>query len=313
MRNTSSVLSPTARQTLACAVVCALFVAPWAVQAQEAAPAPSTQATPTGSAPTASPFLWEVESDVGTSYLFGTIHVGVGIDDLDPAVHGALARADGAVFEADVRTINPLEVFRLAQYPEGASLADDLSPEELERVVAAASGLLPREALVRMRPWFVMTLLLNEFVGGSMPVDLQLLQAAEAQGDAVGFLESWRDQLDAFARIPQDYAIASVIEMAESPERTREELDALIQAYRDADAAALEALVLAPEEREQYPAFFDALMTERNEAWVEPLEAHFGARSTFVGVGVGHLLGEGSVIELLEARGWTITRVEAGE
>ena len=287
-----------------------LLLFPWSPASAEpsAESAPAVGADP-GAPEAQAPYLWVVEGDAGRSFLFGTIHVGVGISDLDPAVGAALDEATRSVFEADVRTINPLTVFQMAQYPEGASLADDLSEEQLAEVLDAAGSTLPRDALVRMRPWFVMTVLLNELVGGTVPVDLQLLQRAESQGDTIGFLESWRDQLEAFARVPQDYAVASVVEMAADPDAIRAELERMVAAYLASEDAVLEALVQSPEDREAYPEFFEALLSERNLAWVEPLEGHFTRGGAFVAVGVGHLLGEGSVIALLEARGWNISRV----
>ncbi len=50
-------------------------------------------------------------------------------------------------------------------------------------------------------------------------------------------------------------------------------------------------------------------MYKRNTDWVPKLEAFFEQDNVFVAVGAGHLRGERNVIDLLRARGYTITRI----
>jgi hypothetical protein len=55
---------------------------------------------------------------------------------------------------------------------------------------------------------------------------------------------------------------------------------------------------------------YDALVTERNSAWVESLERMLGDGHRYlVVVGALHLVGTGSVIEKLGARGHRVERL----
>ena len=51
------------------------------------------------------------------------------------------------------------------------------------------------------------------------------------------------------------------------------------------------------------------LLYKRNASWIEPIEKLHAEGGGFIAVGAAHLLGPKSVLELLAARGFTITRV----
>lgn len=259
----------------------------------------------------ADPFLYEVRGpgEAPPSYLFGTVHVQIGIDDLAPVVLERFRAADAAVFEADVRTMSPFAVLGQAQYGPGESLEDHLSAEQLEQLAEQLQGALPADALPSFRPWFVMTMQLNVITEAGMPLDLMLVTQAEEAGTDVRYLETWQDQLDALQRVPESFMVRAIVEMLDDEDAARAELDRLLAAYRDGDAATVGSIVLDAEELEQEPAFYEELLFARNEAWVPQLDAWFQQESVFVAVGVGHLLGERSVIEGLEALGYEVERV----
>ena len=60
---------------------------------------------------------------------------------------------------------------------------------------------------------------------------------------------------------------------------------------------------------EMTPTQRDALLTQRNRAWEAALFPQIQEGNAFVAVGLGHLLGEGSVLASLAARGYTIERL----
>jgi hypothetical protein len=64
--------------------------------------------------------------------------------------------------------------------------------------------------------------------------------------------------------------------------------------------------------RNEYPALYTRINTERNDAWVPQLEARLtapGTDDTLVVVGALHLLGSDGVVEKLEKKGYTVERV----
>ncbi|MFW5684771.1 MAG: TraB/GumN family protein, partial [Spirochaetota bacterium] len=60
----------------------------------------------------------------------------------------------------------------------------------------------------------------------------------------------------------------------------------------------------------EFAGTFRRLFTERNERWVEALIDYLSTESAyFIVVGAGHLVGDGSVIDLLEQAGYPSVRI----
>jgi uncharacterized protein len=80
--------------------------------------------------------------------------------------------------------------------------------------------------------------------------------------------------------------------------------------WKRGDADAIGALMT--ESMRDRPNLRRRLLDDRNQAWVPQIEALLSAGDTaIVIVGMGHLTGPGSVIELLRARGHTVIRSTA--
>ncbi|MDQ2878822.1 MAG: TraB/GumN family protein, partial [Pseudomonadota bacterium] len=59
------------------------------------------------------------------------------------------------------------------------------------------------------------------------------------------------------------------------------------------------------------PVLRDALLTQRNRRWADLLAQRLARPgTTLVAVGAGHLVGAPSVLSLLQARGFTLERLE---
>jgi len=60
------------------------------------------------------------------------------------------------------------------------------------------------------------------------------------------------------------------------------------------------------------PELVERLITARNRRWVPQIEELLRSGTpALVVVGLGHLVGTGSVVELLQERGYTVSRVRA--
>jgi uncharacterized protein YbaP (TraB family) len=63
--------------------------------------------------------------------------------------------------------------------------------------------------------------------------------------------------------------------------------------------------------RDDYAEFYQVLLADRNDAWVEVLDRELqGAGVDFVAVGAGHVIGPEGLVAQLRARGYTVERVE---
>ncbi|MDX9998741.1 MAG: TraB/GumN family protein [Phenylobacterium sp.] len=63
--------------------------------------------------------------------------------------------------------------------------------------------------------------------------------------------------------------------------------------------------------RAQSPAFYDALLKRRNQAWAEALAAQMAGDGVQpVDVGALHLLGDDGLPALMKARGFEVERIQ---
>jgi hypothetical protein len=91
----------------------------------------------------------------------------------------------------------------------------------------------------------------------------------------------------------------------------RERIEALHAAWRAGDAARL-LDGMAAELKRDYPALYQSINVERNDAWVPKLAARLDASAdedVLVVVGALHLLGDDGVVEKLRGAGYTVERI----
>ena len=91
----------------------------------------------------------------------------------------------------------------------------------------------------------------------------------------------------------------------------REVLDRVIDAWLSGDAEALDALMREDiGDDDLAEEFYDRFIVDRNVGMARGArEALEGRDRVFVVVGAGHLVGEGSVVELLAGEGFEVERV----
>jgi uncharacterized protein len=253
--------------------------------------------------------LWELTHQGQTLYLLGSVHLlRPEVYPLDEAIYDAFDAADLVAFELDfdeTAAALPLMMQRGMYGPE-RSLRDDL-PADLYADLAARAGALglPMEVVDRMRPWLVaMTLsamvLQESGFEARTGLDLHLHERAVAAGQRIMGLESLSMQAQvAFLR------------------STVEQLDETVAMMDDATAMWLRGdtrglAEMFVESVGDQPQLMERLLFERNRAWVSQIEELLAQPGTaIVVVGVGHLAGEASVIDLLRQRGYQVTQLRA--
>jgi uncharacterized protein YbaP (TraB family) len=260
------------------------------------------------------PLLWKIEGP-RPSWLFGTIHT----DDprvatLPAAVTAALAASRSfhpeLALDAD---LGPALAAKLFQ-PDTPDLATVVPPALWRRVTRAGAALgLPAEMLARLTPAFAALLFsAPPMTDVSATLDGQLYTRAQMHGLAVAALETVDEQLGIFAQLPRADALAALTEALDEIEAGRPHEKKLLAAYAGGNERAIAALVA--EEFSRSPAgraLAEPLLYARNRAMADRLAPHLKTGGAFVAIGAGHLCGARSVIDLLRARGWKVTRVAA--
>ena len=274
--------------------------------------------SPSIEAETAGPALWKVQGGQEDLWLFGTFHLlPVETNWRRTKIDRSLAAADRLVLEAPIDGIGPEALLDLMEkyglYGRNMTLWDVLNTEDADQVRSFAAKIgLPTIVLQSMRPWLAYVSLTQQYAQaqGLRPeegVDLQLAREGRSAGKEILYFESVEDQLAMFDSQTEAEQIAILRVTLDQLNTMPDAFTRLFDAWIDGDVDTLADLV--SEGSEQAPSFWDALFTRRNEAWVEVID-HFlkDDKSYFIAVGAGHLVGDGSVVDLLRAKGYRVTR-----
>jgi uncharacterized protein len=280
------------------------------------APALASSTAPSASSEPAKrfgrPFFYRVEgagAKKGNGWVLGTVHVGSDPDEvLDPVVWRHFEEAKVVVLEADVGGIGPMDAARLAMLPPGQSLRAKLTPAQWETLDSLTGIFVPTSGLDRMKPAFALAIAVQEMLPKTEPMDIVIQNRAKDASKELAYLEGVEEQV----RMLDDAVDAEILGFSlDHADEMKTRLAELSKAYVDGDEPGLVKATFDPEEMKRYPQMYEKLFYVRNAAWVPKLEGLFAKGPVFVAVGVGHLLGEKSVLAVLAKGGWKVQREEA--
>jgi uncharacterized protein len=279
---------------------------------------------PAGDSAAASPAIWKIDGPNGHVYLFGSIHI-LPKDYVwrTPELEAALTAAQQLVFEINIDDAqNPIImtglIAKLGILPQGQSLHKMMAPERRAQFdeVAKSLGLDPAR-MDRFRPWFAaLTLSAIGIVKRNMKpgetmkpgmqatpgVDAQLWAWAKTAGKERAALETAEDQLHVFADLTDDEQVSYLVVTLDEVTKAPKEIDDLTSAWRRGDTEALDKHLNSDMDR--FPALREALMHGRHVKWLPQIEAMLNdGRTHLVVVGAAHMVGKGSVIAMLRAKG----------
>lgn len=276
--------------------------------------------------------LWELHSEAlaqrGTRiHLLGSIHVGKQeFYPLHADVEQQFSSADHLVFEVDPQAVASPQVAMQLQLrgmlPAGETLREVLSPATLEQLEGVLQQLdIPLSNFLQYKPWMV-ALLLSNLQASALGYDPRhglesYLVARRPAGSDILELESLEQQLGMLETLHPETFLAYSLQEFEQGSALMENM---VDAWRCGDKPGLAALVhageaqldsVAPAARAELERIYDSLFTQRNIHMADGIEAFAatGSGAYFVVVGAGHLLGEDSVVELLQQRGFDVRPV----
>lgn len=278
----------------------------------------ATSAAPTCAA-SAGP-VWSIHRPGGgTVYLAGSVHVlDTARSRLPPAFDSAWRDAERVVMELDMDDLDPAAAASFlaahATIGDGENLRTLLGAERFARVDAQARALgLSLDSVAQLEPWAV-ALALTQLqlvklgLDPAQGVEQQLTERARAEGKPIAGLETIDEQLGVLDGLSyMDQARFLELTAGESDSMATE-LDGILTAWRRADTAALERLLLV--EYERLPTLYGPLVTDRNRRWLPQIEALLARPDdTLVVVGTLHLVGPDGLLALLKDRGLVPTPV----
>ena len=267
--------------------------------------------------------LFRISRDGRWSYLFGTIHVGnKSMYPLAPEVGTALADSRQLVLELDTRAEGDFQraLAAHASYRDGQQIGQHVAPATLVRLRAAlAAAGVDFGSVAHLKPW----LLANYLMGLELQrsgydrnhgLEAFLLEDARRRGTAVAELESADYQLSLYDTLDTAEAeryLSEVLDELASGTALRKSR-AMIDAWTSGDAAALDALF--PDATAAATVMSDftrrVLLDRRNPEMAARIERYIKeGKTSFVGVGLLHLLGANGLPRLLAQRGYQVERM----
>ncbi len=251
--------------------------------------------------------LWRIEKDgAAPSYLFGTMHLS------DPRVVALGPRAQEAFEASSTVVIETTEVLdpakmmaamlanpELTMFTDGTTLMSLVPEEERATVEAALSerGIPPASV-----------------ASGAPVLDMRLAHDGEADGKALGGLETIADQLGAMASLPMEFHIRGLVDTLKLGDAIDDVIETMIVLYLGEETGMFwpffRAALPAGEEGDAgFSAFEETMVTARNHTMAERAVPFIDAGAAFIAVGALHLPGEEGVIALLREKGYRIEAI----
>jgi len=266
--------------------------------------------------PASDPPLWEVVGSPSPLHLLGSVHaLRPDAYPLGSRLEAIFAVAEVIVFELDLGEMESraMEMFNRGIFQNGETLDAGLPVGTLEAIAQRLSGIgVPPAMVPAFKPWMAGLLLSNAAArqAGFDPewgLDLHFHRRALESGKTLLPLESTLDQIAVFEGLSPEAQRSYLLAILESYDRALPRMEAMTAAWRRGDEETLAQMV--QESLQQTPELKERILYQRNLKWIEPLEALLAqGRPALVLVGTGHLVGEGSVLDLLEQRGHRVER-----
>ena len=267
-----------------------------------------------------SPMLWRIEypdtnSDIRSSYIFGTIH----IDDekvmaIPDSVLRRLAASDTLMLELELNASGSVNILRKMLFTDGRNLKQVIGETEFKKVtlaLAESGNQLPGDILSVLKPWAAVLLLIRPENNSGTFLDKKLADSARNTGIRIEGLETIDEQLSVF----DDLLLADQVNLLRSTMNTLTEKDQaysdLLDAYLSGD---LEELIRVsatqePEDKMLAELIKTRLIYDRNQKMFDRLQGRLQAGNTFIAIGALHLPGELGLLNKLSQAGYRLVRI----
>ncbi len=267
----------------------------------------------------AAPALWKISDADSAVWIFGSVHMLPPDTDWRSArFDKILSKADRVYFETDISTdaqmrIVPLS-FELGFYRDGSLLSEKIGPDLTARLREAADAyFLPMPSLLTMRPWMAATTLSMgplTSTGYQANLGVEVVLGAELTDERKGYLETPEQQLGFLAGGTEAEQISMLEATLNTLDMLQSDIDAMVASWLAGDPEALGDVFMA-QMGDYDDGMVERIIDNRNHDWVVQIERMLEEdEAALLVVGAAHMVGEVSVVRLLEARGFSSERLQ---
>ena len=262
--------------------------------------------------------VWKAQRGHATVWLCGSFHLLRESDyPLPEPYQKAFEEAKTVVMELPPGSMDDeagKELFLAAGIvPAGKSLKDMISAKTWIALEAWASrNATSTDSLLPMKPWLAgMTVAMTTYerLGFSVSRGMERWFTARLGDKKRAGLETPESQLAIFDKFDAPLQDEMIRQAVEEEKEAAACVKDMTSAWLTGDTRRLDALMEA--NMRGFPDLKKLLSDDRNASWLPAIEKYLdGTETVMVLVGAAHLAGEGSVVDLLEKKGVTLTQME---
>lgn len=249
--------------------------------------------------------LYKVSSDRGDSYILGTMHFGIGLNEFNTDIPSLIKKSRVLMPEIDFNT-EQLKLYKTDPFRAIFSASPVTAKGDLDRVTVAKlialgfpsyiaetlsdNSCMSLDVLLMARP-------------GQPSLDLQVLDIAHQNNLKIRALDT--AELRHTARQKNDSEVGAC--------SLRQILNAYTneQIVSSLEASLREEIISYKKGEPESEALLNSPIVKfRNQAWIAAVEEEILKGGAFISVGEAHISGPDGILQLLKDRGFRITLVE---
>lgn len=249
------------------------------------------------------------------AHLFGTIHL-IPENDFSfaPALDSLLDASNSLMLEMDITDPSIIAAAQSRMgYTNGEGPEDYFTTEELEEIKAlcTATGISWKSVkhlnLLSLEGYISSQILQRE-MGVYSGYEDYLVKKAQKNATAINGAEDADYVYSYHAEIPGEEIAARLLKMADLYLNDKEhylgEYQQMVQIYLAQDLRSLHINAFTEDHTQSY----EALIADRNLAWMDALETNMDGK--LIAVGAGHLGGKKGLVHLLREKGYEVTALK---
>mgnify|MGYP003404436693 FL=1 len=259
--------------------------------------------------------LWKISGNglKDDSYLFGTIHITCDAT-LDDNTLRALDNTKQLYLELDMDEKSmQMQMMQHMMMKDGTKLSTLLNSEDFKTVDEFLKKNLNMSAKLfdSFKPFMITTMLYPKMIDCPFQsVESVLMKVTEEQNEEVFGLETIEDQMKVFDNISYEIQAEELLKTAKGDlSNEKDEFKKMLVIYEEKDIEGM-LRMMDDSDNKITSENQDVLLNNRNKNWIPIMIKTMKDKSTFFGVGAGHLAGEEGVIKLLRKQGYKVEAVQ---
>lgn len=263
--------------------------------------------------------FYEVHGGENEVYLFGSLHFGT--EDMYPfhgKVNHTLHDSDVLGLELDLTEVSEFEMMEEVMLEERNQVTDIISQETFNKTVEIIDDpLLDRTTLKHFKPWYLASLVqiyIIERAGYSpeLGVEIKLMEKVSDEDIEIVGIEDMEDQMQPFYELSDESQEIYLEHTIETVDENKEVLDQMASDWKEGNIegiARYRNITQNVSTNGSLDGFEEAILDERNEQMAAEIEGFLDSeeeKTYFISVGSLHLVGEGSIPENLEDKGYQV-------